>query len=117
MIQMAYSLDGNVMGIFIGRSICPPDTDCLSIANNAEPSHPSNSLVNSVHLKGLGNYQACNVVMKDKAIIATPAPQSVRPGVTYSEWHHTVHKALKEEKVSQIDTTGNKYLGPRLLGN
>lgn len=55
--------------------------------------------------------------MKDKAILAIPAPQSVRPGVTYSGCHHSVHKALKEERVSQMDTTGIKYLGPRLLGN
>lgn len=107
----------NVMGMFLGRSICPPDTDCLSIANNADPSHPSNSLVNTVHLKGLGNHQACEVMTKDKAVVATPGPQSVRPGATYSVWHHSVRKALKEERVSQMDTTGSKYLGPRLLGN
>lgn len=35
----------------------------------------------------------------------------------YSMWHHSVHKAQKEGKVSQRDNTGSRYLGPRLLGN
>lgn len=93
---------GNVMGTFLGRSICPPDTDCPPLQGTSNSSH---SPVNTVHLKSLGNHHACEVMMKDKAIVAIPFPQSVKPGVTYSEWHHSVHKegtlyTLKEERVS-----------------
>lgn len=79
--------------------------------------HPSNSLVNTVHLKGLGNQQARRMMMKDKSIVATPTPQSVRTGVTYTGWHHSIHEVLNEERVSEMDATGNKYLGPRLFAN
>lgn len=106
------------MGMFLGRSICPLDTDSPQLqTTQTQVIHPSNSLVNTVHLKGLGNQQARGVMMKDKSIVATPTPQSVRTGVTYTGWHHSIHEVLNEERVSEMDATGNKYLGPRLFAN